>query len=63
MTRIEDQTCWLGFPLRGSDLSFFAFLATYFFFYSKKEVSKKMPFPVTCPQKAAGSRKCFDKLF
>jgi len=30
----------------------FAFLATHFFFYSKKEVSKKMPFPVTCPQKA-----------
>jgi hypothetical protein len=30
---------------------------------SKKEVSKKMPFPVTCPQKAAGSRKCYEKMF
>jgi len=36
---------------RYSELCCFAFLATHFFFYSKKEVSKKMPFPVTCPQK------------
>ncbi|HEY9201899.1 MAG TPA: hypothetical protein VIQ81_09910, partial [Gammaproteobacteria bacterium] len=35
-----------------SALCCFAFLATHFFFFSKKEVSKKMPFPVTCPQKA-----------
>jgi len=48
---------------RYSELCCFAFLATHFFFCSKKEVSKKMPFPVTCPQKARvpenAMRQCF----
>jgi hypothetical protein len=48
---------------RYSDLCCFAFLATDFFSSSRKEVSKKMPFPVTCPQTAAGSRKYYEKVF